>query len=156
MRCQLMPECELWFTGLDEIAQQSYDPKKVSLKLDYEPWEEIDDLKLAKDGYEATKIYISYEGVKGSEECKPLSMYNGFCRILNENKECRIRPAEKKLLIKLAFYQGNATKLKDILAKSNADCVTRLNTMYNAIFQVTGRSNFVDRYKWGIEGKAGL
>mgnify|MGYP001002762541 CR=1 FL=1 len=44
-------------------------------------------------------------------------------------------------------------KLKDILAKSNADCVTRLNTMYNAIFQMTGRSNFVDRYNGVLKVK---
>lgn len=130
------PECELWFTGLDEIAQQDYDPRKVSLKLEYEPWEEIDDRKLAKDKYKATNIYISYEGVNDSGECKPLTLYNG---------PCRIRDEEKKLLIKLAFYQGNAAKLKEILAESKADCVAHLNTMYNTIFNLTGRSNFIDK-----------
>ena len=129
-------KCETMFKDLPEIAQLGYDPQKVSLKLDYEPWEAIDDRKLANDGYEATKIYISYEGVNDKGECKDLSMYNG---------PCRIRDAEKKLLIKLAFYQDDAVKLEKILADSKPDCVAHLNSMYNAFFNLKTRSNFIDK-----------
>lgn len=138
LRIKDKPECERWFTGLDEISRQGgYNPNKVGIKVEYKPWEPIDPMQIDDGRYMATKIYITYAGVNDQGECKELSIY--------DTNEIRIRNAEKKLLVQLAFYADNPGKLRDLLDKCDRAIVGHLNVMFKTIFALTGRSEFIDK-----------
>lgn len=125
------------YQHLNQISGKAY-PCKVTIEVDY-------DHKAQAEYRTATKILVSYEGIDGDPDERRTSDFT------------EVRQSAWKLLYQLAKAIENQDEIHKLLEKGkNTKEVPPLNSFLNAMFNLSGNSNFIDHSKQEVKVKLKL
>lgn len=120
------------YQHLNQISGKVY-PSKIIIEVDY-------DHKAKAEKRTATKILVSYEDIDGDPDERRTSDFT------------EVRTKAWELLYQLAEAIENQSKINELLEiGKNTQKVSALNSFLNALFNLSGNSNFIDHSKQEVK-----